>query len=156
MGYQGIEKVEHIIFISKYKQKSSSMDRYSLKIYRHNFSLYFNTYNIWPQNLRKSRQWMFLSQPYKLCLNIYSYVSLPFERPASRGCFGLLDNLSAKFESCIMKIKCFVSVSASGFIWIWNSEFQSRIFSQTNKNVECRKSNLQHVQLCFVPRRASR
>ena len=33
MGYQGIEKVEHIIFISKYKHKRSSMDRYSLKSY---------------------------------------------------------------------------------------------------------------------------
>ena len=32
MGYQRIEKVEHAIFISKYKQENSNMDRYYLKI----------------------------------------------------------------------------------------------------------------------------
>ena len=32
MGYQRIEKVEHVIFISKYKQENSNMDRYSLKV----------------------------------------------------------------------------------------------------------------------------
>ena len=32
MGYQRIEKVEHVIFISKYKQENLNTDNYSLKV----------------------------------------------------------------------------------------------------------------------------
>ena len=32
MGYQRIEKIEHVIFISKYKQENSNTDNYSLKV----------------------------------------------------------------------------------------------------------------------------
>jgi hypothetical protein len=32
MGYQKIEKIKHVIFISKYKQENLNTDNYSLKV----------------------------------------------------------------------------------------------------------------------------
>ena len=102
MGYQRIEKIEHVIFISKYKQENSNTDNYSLKV---NIMIphFISVIAFDHKSLKKSSMYINISllkpsQTCKLCLNICCYVFVTIWKT---GCFGLLDDLSAKFESCI-------------------------------------------------------
>ena len=133
----GSKKKEHIILISKYKQENSNMDRCLFKI---NIIIY---------------QFVsILTFDHKICkkvMNEFKYFSLKHANYALvfvvRFHYYLKDRLLWPFRPSFREIwilhmkimqdsvpQYFVSVSVSSFSF-WNSEFHSRIISQTNKNV---------------------